>query len=56
MSKLRHKIEVKTEHRRLYRVVLLNGVIGPWACSKADAWRHFKYANKLNKLSKLSGN
>ena len=48
MSKLRHKIEIKNVGgKSKYRAVLLNGEFGPWAMSKADAWRHFKYMKKI---------
>lgn len=32
----------------MHRVVLLNGEVGVWTLSKADAWRQFKYMKKIN--------
>ena len=48
MSKQRHKIESKVINDKImHRVILLNGEVGPWTISKADAWRHFKYMKRI---------
>ena len=52
--KQRHKTESKVLNgKKMHRIKLPNGDIGPWALSKADAWRHFIYINKFYAKKKI---